>query len=55
MACGTFSRAIANVVGRCWNRDELLDLASFAEENDLIVCSDEIHCGLRPRCVKAAS
>jgi cystathionine beta-lyase len=24
----------------------LLDLAAFAEENDLIVCSDEIHCGL---------
>jgi cystathionine beta-lyase len=35
-----------NPVGRCWSRDELLDLASFAEENDLIVCSDEIHCGL---------
>ena len=35
-----------NPVGRCWNRAELLDLASFAEENDLIVCSDEIHCGL---------
>lgn len=35
-----------NPVGRCWNRDELLDLAAFAEENDLIVCSDEIHCGL---------
>jgi cysteine-S-conjugate beta-lyase len=35
-----------NPVGRCWNRDELLDLAAFAEENNLIVCSDEIHCGL---------
>jgi cystathionine beta-lyase len=35
-----------NPVGRCWNRDELLELAAFAEENDLIVCSDEIHCGL---------
>ena len=35
-----------NPVGRCWNRDELLDLAAFAEQNDLIVCSDEIHCGL---------
>lgn len=35
-----------NPVGRCWNRAELLDLAAFAEENDLIVCSDEIHCGL---------
>ena len=35
-----------NPVGRCWSREELLDLAVFAEENDLIVCSDEIHCGL---------
>ena len=35
-----------NPVGRCWSRDELLDLAAFAEENDLVVCSDEIHCGL---------
>ncbi|OMG51726.1 aspartate aminotransferase [Azonexus hydrophilus] len=35
-----------NPVGRCWNREELLDLADFAERNDLIVCSDEIHCGL---------
>jgi len=35
-----------NPVGRCWNREELLDLAAFAEEKDLIVCSDEIHCGL---------
>ena len=35
-----------NPVGRCWNRDELLDLADFAERHDLIVCSDEIHCGL---------
>ena len=35
-----------NPVGRCWNRDELLDLAAFAEANDLVVCSDEIHCGL---------
>ncbi|MBS1144721.1 MAG: putative lyase [Proteobacteria bacterium] len=35
-----------NPVGRCWNRDELLSLAAFAEANDLIVCSDEIHCGL---------
>ena len=33
-------------MGRCWNRDELLDLANFAEANDLVVCSDEIHCGL---------
>ena len=35
-----------NPVGRCWNREELLELATFAEANDLIVCSDEIHCGL---------
>ena len=35
-----------NPVGRCWNEDELRDLAAFAEQNDLIVCSDEIHCGL---------
>ncbi len=35
-----------NPVGRCWNREELDELATFAEERDLIVCSDEIHCGL---------
>jgi cystathionine beta-lyase len=35
-----------NPVGRCWSREELLELATFAEANDLIVCSDEIHCGL---------
>ncbi len=35
-----------NPVGRCWRRDELLDLAAFAEAKDLVVCSDEIHCGL---------
>ena len=35
-----------NPVGRCWSREELNDLATFAEQNDLIVCSDEIHCGL---------
>ena len=35
-----------NPVGRCWNRQELVEFAAFAEANDLIVCSDEIHCGL---------
>lgn len=35
-----------NPVGRCWSRDELLALAGHAEAHDLIVCSDEIHCGL---------
>lgn len=35
-----------NPVGRCWSRDELQALAGHAEAHDLIVCSDEIHCGL---------
>lgn len=35
-----------NPTGRCWQREELLDLADFARTNELIVCSDEIHCGL---------
>ncbi len=32
-----------NPVGRAWRRDELLDLAAFAERHDLVICSDEIH------------
>lgn len=35
-----------NPTGRCYGRDELLELAAFAERHDLIVCSDEIHCSL---------
>ncbi len=35
-----------NPVGRCWSRYELLALADYAERHDLVVCSDEIHCGL---------
>ena len=35
-----------NPVGRCWDETELRRLAEFAERNDLVVCSDEIHCGL---------
>ncbi len=35
-----------NPVGRAWNRDELLELAGFCQRHDLLVCSDEIHCGL---------
>ena len=35
-----------NPVGRCWDETELRRLAEFAEGNDLVVCSDEIHCGL---------
>lgn len=35
-----------NPVGRCWTREELESLAAWAEARDLVVCSDEIHCGL---------
>jgi cystathionine beta-lyase len=35
-----------NPVGRAFSRDELLALARIADQHDLIVCSDEIHCGL---------
>lgn len=35
-----------NPVGRCWTREELEALAAWAEARDLVVCSDEIHCGL---------
>ncbi len=35
-----------NPVGRAWRDEELRDIAALAEQNDLIVCSDEIHCGL---------
>lgn len=35
-----------NPVGRAWTRPELEALADLAERRDLVVCSDEIHCGL---------
>lgn len=35
-----------NPVGRAWDEAELLRLAELAERHDLVVCSDEIHCGL---------
>jgi cystathionine beta-lyase len=35
-----------NPTGRVWTRDELGELAELARRHDLIVCSDEIHCGL---------
>jgi cystathionine beta-lyase len=35
-----------NPVGRAWTEDELARIATLAEQNDLIVCSDEIHCDL---------
>ena len=35
-----------NPVGRVWREEELRGIADFAERHDLVVCSDEIHCGL---------
>ena len=35
-----------NPVGRVFDREELTRIAELAERHDLIVCSDEIHCGL---------
>lgn len=35
-----------NPVGRVYTREELLQLSEFAERNELIVVSDEIHCEL---------
>ena len=35
-----------NPVGRAWSDHELRDFADFCKRNDLIVCSDEIHCDL---------
>jgi cystathionine beta-lyase len=35
-----------NPVGRVFTRDELAALAAICEEHDIIICSDEIHCGL---------
>lgn len=35
-----------NPVGRCWQAEELQQLAELAERHDWIVCSDEIHCDL---------
>lgn len=35
-----------NPVGRAFRREELLALAAVCERSDLVICSDEIHCGL---------
>jgi len=35
-----------NPVGRVFDRDELGRIAALAERHDLVICSDEIHCGL---------
>lgn len=35
-----------NPVGRVYSREELLEVAHIAERRDLVIVSDEIHCGL---------
>jgi cystathionine beta-lyase len=35
-----------NPVGRVFTRDELVTLAAICEKHNIIICSDEIHCGL---------
>ncbi len=35
-----------NPVGRAWRSEELLALADVCNRHNLVVCSDEIHCGL---------
>ena len=35
-----------NPVGRVFSREELGDIARIAEKHDLVISSDEIHCGL---------
>ncbi len=35
-----------NPVGRAWSDEELGEVAAIAGRRDLVVCSDEIHCGL---------
>ena len=35
-----------NPVGRAFSRAELTEIATFCEQHDLMICSDEIHCDL---------
>ena len=35
-----------NPVGRVFARDELETLAAICDKHDIIICSDEVHCGL---------
>jgi cystathionine beta-lyase len=35
-----------NPVGRVYTRGELADLAAICNKHDIVICSDEIHCGL---------
>jgi cystathionine beta-lyase len=35
-----------NPVGRAYSREELLELVALCEQHEMVICSDEIHCGL---------
>lgn len=35
-----------NPLGRSFSREELAALAAHAEQHDMLICADEIHCGL---------
>ena len=35
-----------NPVGRVYTRNELAELAAICNKHDIVICSDEIHCGL---------
>jgi cystathionine beta-lyase len=35
-----------NPVGRIFSRDELTNLVMICEKHNIVICSDEIHCGL---------
>ncbi len=35
-----------NPVGRVYTHDELAELAAICNKHDIVICSDEIHCGL---------
>jgi cystathionine beta-lyase len=35
-----------NPVGRVWRREELAAIAAVCERQDVVICSDEVHCGL---------
>lgn len=35
-----------NPTGRIFNKHELTDIAQFCDENNMVICSDEIHCDL---------
>jgi cystathionine beta-lyase len=41
-----------NPVGRVFIHDELKALAAICEKHDIVICSDEIHCGLLLDCDK---